>query len=58
MVFFLRYKWAFGLCAAPWSIADAVEEGMDLAKALDVYFVHVKMSANSAAELLAKEFLI
>lgn len=35
--------------------ANALEEVLDLAKALDVSFVHVKKTANSAADLLAKE---
>ena len=48
-------KWASGRCSAPWRIADTVEEVLNLAKVLDVPFVHVKKTANSVADVLAKE---
>lgn len=33
---------------------DAVEEVLDLSKDAEVYFTHVKRSANSTADLLAE----
>lgn len=38
----------------PWPLADVVEEIMDLAKDVIISFVHVRIRANLAADLLAK----
>lgn len=46
-------RWAYNLCRAPCSIADAAKELMDLAKVLEVSFAHIKRIANLAADLLA-----
>lgn len=45
-------QWASDNIKASWSLADVVEEVIDLAPHLDVSFHHVKRSTNSFAESL------
>lgn len=50
-------KWALGLCRTLWGYADVVEV-IDLGKALEASPSHVKRSANSEVEQLAKECIV
>lgn len=53
--FIMCHQGGLGSFKAPWAFADVVEEVQDLSKERVVSFTHVKRSANSVAEVLAKE---
>lgn len=46
-----------GLCKAPWTLADTMEEVNDLGKALDASFMQVYRSASFMVDQLGKESL-
>ena len=48
-------RWASGLCRAPWSLADVVEEVVDLATILNTSFYHVKRSTNTITDFIDKQ---
>ena len=40
---------------APWSLADVVEEVIDIARELEASYFHIQRCANRAADHLAKK---
>lgn len=47
--------WVNGRSRTPWGLADVAEEVHVLARRLEASFSHAKHSANSVADILAKE---
>ena len=51
---FCSIRWMSGQAKAPWKLDNILEEVIDLARRLGASFFHVKQSANSKADHLAK----
>ena len=48
-------RWALGATKAPWKVAGVVGEILELVNSIRVAFSNIDRSANSEADLLAKE---